>query len=100
MNNLKFYKMENSIMLHNLAPNDLEELIRKVVSEQLEEFRKNNSIEKPDELLTREEACLLLKISLTSLWNWTKKGKLKAYGIGNRVFYKRGELMESLVRIN
>ncbi|MNQ42530.1 Helix-turn-helix domain protein [compost metagenome] len=92
--------MESAIMLQNLSPMDLEELIRKVVSEQLEEFRKNNSIEKPDELLTREEACLLLKISLTSLWNWTKKGKLKAYGIGNRVFYKRGELIESLIRIN
>lgn len=92
--------MENAIMLHNLAPNDLEELIRKVVGEQLEAFRKNNSIEKPDELLTREEVCLLLKISLTSLWNWTKKEKLKAYGIGNRVYYKRGELIESLVRIN
>jgi hypothetical protein len=92
--------MENATMLHNLAPSDLEELIRKVVGEQLEAFRKNNSIEKPDELLTREEACLLLKISLTSLWNWTKKGKLKAYGIGNRVFYKRGELIESLIRIN
>jgi hypothetical protein len=91
--------MENAIMLHNLAPSDLEELIRKVVGEQLA-FRKNDSIEKPDELLTREEACLLLKISLTSLWNWTKKGKLKAYGIGNRVFYKRGELIESLIRIN
>jgi hypothetical protein len=92
--------MENAIMLHNFTPMDLEELIRKVVCEQLEEFRKNNSIEKPDELFSREEACLLLKISLTSLWNWTKKGKLKAYGIGNRVFYKRGELIESLIRIN
>ena len=92
--------MESAIMLHNLSPMDLEELIRKVVSEQLEEFRKNVSIEKPDELLTREEACLLLKISLTSLWNWTKKGKIIAYGIGNRVYYKREELMESLIQIN
>ena len=92
--------MESAIMLHNFSPMDLEELIRKVVGEQLEEFRKNNSIEKPDELLTREEACLLLKISLTSLWNWTKKGKLIAYGIGNRVYYKRGELIESLIQIN
>jgi hypothetical protein len=92
--------MENSIILHNISPADLEELIRKVVSEQLQEFRKNNTTESPDELLTREDACLLLKISLTSLWNWTKKGKLKAYGIGNRVYYKRGELIESLVRIN
>lgn len=92
--------MENAIMLHNLTPEDLEELLRKVVSEQLDEFRKNTSTENPEELLTREEACLLLKISLTSLWNWTKKGKLMAYGIGNRVFYKRGELIQSLVRIN
>jgi hypothetical protein len=30
--------MENAIMLHNLAPTDLEDLIRKVVGEQLEEF--------------------------------------------------------------
>ena len=67
--------MENAIMLHNLAPNDLEELIRKVVSEQLEEFRKNNSIENPDELLTRAEACTLLKINMTTLWNWSKKRK-------------------------
>jgi len=92
--------MENAVMLYNLSPMELEELIRKVVGEQFEAFRKNNSTENPDELITREEACLLLKISLTTLWNWTKKGKLIAYGIGNRVYYKRGELIESLVRIN
>lgn len=92
--------MENSIMLYNLAPNDLEELIRKVVVEQLDAFRKNNSTENPHELLTRAEACILLKINMTTLWNWSKKGRIKSYGIGNRVYYKRGELMESLVRIN
>lgn len=92
--------MENAIMLHNLSPNDLEELIGKVVGEQLKEFRKNNSIEKPDELLTRTEACTLLKINMTTLWNWSKKGRIISYGIGNRVYYKRAELMDSLVRIN
>ncbi|MFV8343617.1 helix-turn-helix domain-containing protein [Flavobacterium sp. XS2P39] len=92
--------MEKAIMLHNLAPNDLEELIRKVVDEQLEEFRKNASKQNPDELLTRAEACILLKINMTTLWNWSKKGRIISYGIGNRVYYKRGELMESLVRIN
>lgn len=92
--------MENAIMLHNLTPSDLEELIRKVVGEQLEEFRKNTTTGNPHELLTREEACQLLKISLTTLWSWTKKGKIIAHGIGNRVLYKKSELMESLVRIN
>ena len=53
-----------------------------------------------NELLTRAEACILLKINMTTLWNWSKKGRIISYGIGNRVYYKRGELMGSLVRIN
>jgi hypothetical protein len=92
--------MESAIMLHNFSPMDLEELIRKVVNEQLEVFRKNLSTENPDELLSRAEACNLLKVNLTTLWNWSKKGKIIAYGIGNRVYYKRAELLERLVRIN
>jgi hypothetical protein len=92
--------MESAIMLHNFSPMDLEELIRKVVNEQLEVFRKNLPTENPDELLSRAEACNLLKVNLTTLWNWSKKGKIIAYGIGNRVYYKRAELLERLVRIN
>lgn len=92
--------MENAIMLYNLTPRDLEELITKVVKEQLQEFVKNVPIENPDELLTRGEACALLKINMTTLWNWSKKGRVISYGIGNRVYYKRGELMGSLIRIN
>lgn len=92
--------MENAIMLHNLTPRDLEELITRVVKEQLQEFVKNVPTENPDELLTRAEACALLKINMTTLWNWSKKGRVISYGIGNRVYYKRGELMGSLIRIN
>jgi hypothetical protein len=92
--------MENAILLQNLTPRDLEELITRVVKEQLQEFVKNVPTENPYELLTRAEACTLLKINMTTLWNWSKKGRIKSYGIGNRVYYKRGELMGSLVRIN
>ena len=92
--------MTNSILLQNVSPEELTELIKQGVKSQLEDFKKNLNTHNPDELLTREESCLLLKIGLTSLWNWTKKGKLKAYGIGNRVYYKKSELKESLVRIN
>lgn len=53
-----------------------------------------------DELLTREETAKLLKINITTLWNWTRKGKIIAYGIGNRVYYKRGEIIKALIRFN
>ncbi|TDD74606.1 helix-turn-helix domain-containing protein [Flavobacterium caseinilyticum] len=51
-------------------------------------------------LLSRLETAKLLKINLTSLWKHTKSGKLKSYGIGNRVFYKKDEVLKSLTRIN
>ena len=51
-------------------------------------------------LLTRLETAKLLKINLTSLWKHTKSGKLISYGIGNRVFYKKDEVLKSLIRIN
>lgn len=92
--------MENAILLHNLAPKDLQELIEKTVIKQLETFVKNVPIENQDELLTRVEASNLLKINISTLHNWTKKGNIIAYGIGNRVYYKRGEFMGSLIRIN
>lgn len=51
-------------------------------------------------ILTRLETAKLLKINLTSLWKHTKSGKLISYGIGNRVFYKKDEVLKSLIRIN
>ena len=52
------------------------------------------------ELMTRKETADFFKIDSTTLWNWTNKGKVTAYGIGARVYYKRSELNESLIKIN
>lgn len=92
--------MESTIMLHNLSPLDLERIIKEAVGSQFEEFRRTLSIDNPDLLLTRSEACSFLKINMTTLWNWTKKQKIISYGIGNRVYYKKSELLASLVRLN
>ncbi|MCW2120547.1 helix-turn-helix domain-containing protein [Flavobacterium sp. 7A] len=51
-------------------------------------------------LLTRDEVCKLLSFNKTSLWKHTKSGKLKSYGIGNKVFYKRSEVLEAVKPIN
>lgn len=53
-----------------------------------------------EQLLTRTETAKYLKVDSSTLWSWTKKGKLKAYGIGNRVYYKMNEIDEALIRIN
>lgn len=49
-----------------------------------------------NDLMTREAVCKLLSITKVTLWKHTKTGKLKSYGIGNRVMYKRSEVLEAV----
>lgn len=51
------------------------------------------------ELLTRKEASRLLGVSLPTLLDWTKSGKVTGYRIASRVRYKRSELENSLSQI-
>lgn len=48
------------------------------------------------ELITRDEVCKLLNFNKTTLHKHTKTGRLKSYGIGNRVLYKRSEVLEAV----
>ena len=79
------------------TPEQLVELISEGVKTQLQDLKKDlQKQEANDQLLTQAEACEFLKIERTTLWNWTNKGKVQAYGIGNRRYYKRSELLECL----
>lgn len=51
------------------------------------------------ELLTRKDAAKYLDISLPTLLEFTKTGKVKGYRIGTRVRYKRAELEQALNEI-
>ena len=53
---------------------------------------------KNDMYLTRNEVTQLLKISLPTLWRWTKQNKLQSYFIGRRILYKFDEVNNSLTK--
>ena len=92
--------MKDSIILQNLNTTDLTQLIKDGVKSQLEDFKETLQTHNPDELLTRDQTCKFLQIDSSTLWAWTNKGKVKAYGIGNRRYYKKAELLESLKPLN
>ncbi len=52
------------------------------------------------ELLTRKQAADLLQIDLSTLWHWTKKGKIRAMGISSKVYYLRQDVMDALIPLN
>lgn len=83
--------MKNATILHDVTPEAIFALFMGLQN-QIEELKNNFQPKEPTVLLTRTETAEYLKIDLSTVTSWTKKGKLKAYGKGNRVYYKRSEV--------
>ncbi|WP_299089077.1 helix-turn-helix domain-containing protein [uncultured Bacteroides sp.] len=52
------------------------------------------------EYITRADVSRMLKVSIVTVSDWTRKGILTAYKCGNRVYFKQAEVEEALLRIN
>ena len=83
-------------------PKSMETVLEKLtlIEVELNNIKENIQPKESEELMTRQEVADYFKISMSTLWHWTKKGKLNAYGIGNRVYYKRSEIESRPIRIN
>lgn len=82
------------------TPDELENRLYSRLKSELATLKKEFQPKKPTEFLTRNEVRDLLKIDLSSVHNWTKKGKLKAYQISGRVYYKRSEIEAAIQPLN
>ena len=88
------------VQIDNISIEELTEIIAEKLVDKLEKrIAVLIATQNDEELLTREETAKLLKIDSTTLWHWTNKGKITAYGIGARRYYKRGEIMKALVQL-
>lgn len=86
----------NSTLIENVSAEQFLELMATVVRKELEVSQKNLNTNDPDILFTRAEACEFLKIEQTTLYHWIKAGKVPCYGISNRRFFKKSDLLNSL----
>jgi excisionase family DNA binding protein len=77
----------------------LETLIEKSVIKALEIYSSKQNTNPQKEYYTRKEVSELLNCSMSSIYNWTCKGKLTSYLIGNRVLYRVDEVHNSLIKL-
>lgn len=52
-----------------------------------------------DQLLTPTETATFLKVSRKTISNWTRDGKIRVWGLGGRRYYKKSEILNSLVQL-
>jgi hypothetical protein len=87
--------MNSTTILHNLSPDEitkkfqgLEDLIRDFASK----LGKNQIVE----FVTREEVADILKCDLSTVHNWSKKGYLKKYVMGDgKPLYRLQEVLDA-----
>lgn len=92
--------MGDITQLYNTTPAKLTETIFKGLDERLEGLKKNFQPKTPEEFLTRIETSKLLKISLVTVHDWVKKGILKPYKFGNRTYFLRSEIQQTMLNSN
>ncbi len=92
---------KNNEMLVQLSTNDLFQLIKEAVKDELRKITNVIPLnlkekENESELLTRRQTAELLKVSETTLFLWDRDKKLENKKIGNRVYYLKSEVINKI----
>ena len=83
----------------SITPEKLQNAIIEGLKTQIESLILLSQQKEQNEYLTRLDVAELFQIDISSVHNWTKKGILQSYQIGGRVYYKRTEVENSIIKL-
>ena len=90
----------NDLILSSISLEQFKTEISQSLKQELENHFRTVTTPKPEtELITRKQAAIMLGVSLPTLLDWTKTGRVIGYRIATRVRYKKSELETSLTQI-
>jgi excisionase family DNA binding protein len=88
------------VIFTNVPVIELQNLITQTIKHELSMIKKEDPHSGLDELATRKQAANYLGVSLPTLHEYTKSGKVPAYKLGSRIRYKKRELRDCLMGHN
>ncbi len=90
--------MPKEIYLSGLTADQLSEMIRESLRDELQQFRLARP-KSETKYLTRQETARRLRISLVTLTDWVNRGKICAHKIGGRVLFRDSDVEAALNQI-
>ena len=85
--------MENQLIV-TLKVDELKNIINESVSNAISQIPPVKNEDEP--LLKRKDVAKLFSVSLVTITDWMKHGRLPFHRINSRVFFKRSEVLEAL----
>ena len=83
--------MESKISILNLSEADLRQIIRSELKSLLADSLKQEPKEK---MLSKQDIADYFHVTLQSVHNWQKEGKIIPIRIGRRVFFKESDIIK------
>ena len=91
--------MTNIILTQTTKDDLISEITNNVLSGMATIMRESRETDlHTKEWLTSKETESILKISAVTRWTWSRSGILKAHKIGNRLRYRKDEVLQALLR--
>ncbi|MGE0562766.1 MAG: excisionase family DNA-binding protein [Flavobacteriales bacterium] len=90
--------MKNNLFFISISEDELSKMISNSLKRELANLYIEDKVNS-NELISRTEVSKLLKISLPTITEWVKNGKIPAYRIGSRVLFNKEEVLNSLTKI-
>jgi excisionase family DNA binding protein len=78
----------------NISEARFKEMIREVVWDEIANLNHSES----EDLIKAKEACGYLMISKVTLYKWLNQGKITGYYLGTRLFFKKSEIDNALIK--
>ena len=86
---------QKQIHLIQMSIEEFEEIIDKKLADSWQRIQFLPPPTPDCDYLTRKETAQILRVTLPTLYDWTKRGYLQSYRMGSRIRYKRSEVNEA-----
>lgn len=83
-----------------LSPIEIGNLIDRIATRTAELIQSTHNTQPnpADDLITPKEASEILQCSMVTIWRYEKKGRIQPFGIGGKKYFKRSEILQSIVK--
>jgi len=88
------------LVISQFSKEELQEILLKPILGRIGKIETDFEKSNIDPVFTREQTAKRFNVDLSTLYRWTKEGKIVAHAIGARVYYKESSIQEALVKLN
>ena len=85
---------KENVLLSLIGADELKSIVEAAIRKIMLELKED--VPEVDEYLTTRQLAKLLHVSIGTIVNWRGSGKLKSHKIGNRILFKREDILTKI----